>query len=99
MRITRVVAGGQAAKAGLRVGDIVLAVDGVDLRKDPQAFIAKVSERIGQTARLSIKRGAQEMSSDVDVGTRTDSIYKLVELPNASADQIKIREAWLKIGK
>ena len=99
VRITRVVAGGQAAKAGLRVGDIVLAVDGVDLRKDPQAFIAKVSERIGQTARLSIKRGAQEMSSDVDVGTRTDSIYKLVELPNASADQIKIREAWLKIGK
>src|SRR5882724_538382 len=40
IRITRVVAGGQAAKAGVRVGDIVLSVDGVDLRKDPQALIA-----------------------------------------------------------
>ena len=99
VRITRVVAGGQAAKAGLRIGDIVLSVDGVDLRKDPQAFIAKVSEKIGQTAKLSLKRGAQEITSDVEVGSRSDSIYKIVELPNPSLDQIKIREAWLKTGK
>lgn len=99
VRITRVVAGGQAAKAGLRVGDIVLSVDGVDLRKDPQALIAKVGEKIGQTAKLSIKRGAQEITSDVDVGSRSDSIYKIVELPNPSPAQVRIREAWLKIGK
>ena len=99
VRITRVVAGGQAAKAGVRVGDIVLSVDGVDLRKDPQALIAKVSEKIGQTAKLSLKRGAQEITSDVEVGSRSDSIYKIVELPNPSPDQIKIREAWLKTGK
>ena len=99
IRITRVVVGGQAAKAGVRVGDIVLSVDGVDLRKDPQALIAKVSEKIGQTAKLSLKRGAQEITSDVEVGSRSDSIYKIVELPNPSPDQIKIREAWLKTGK
>ena len=98
IRITRVVAGGQAAKAGVRVGDLVLSIDGVDLRKDPQAFIAKVSEKIGQTAKLSLKRGAQEITSDVEVGSRSDSIYKIVELPNPSPDQIKIREAWLKTG-
>jgi predicted metalloprotease with PDZ domain len=99
VRITSVVSGGQAAKAGVRVGDIVLSVDGVDLRKDPQALIARVSEKIGQTAKLSLKRGAQEITSDVEVGSRSDSIYKIVELPNPSPDQLKIREAWLKIGK
>ena len=99
IRITRVVAGGQAAKAGVRVGDLVLSIDGVDLRKDPQAFIAKVSEKIGQTAKLSLKRGAQEITSDVEVGSRSDSIYKIVELPNPSPDQIKIREAWLRTDK
>jgi len=76
-----------------------LSVDGVDLRKDPQALIAKVSEKIDQTAKLSLKRGAQEITSDVEVGSRSDSIYKIVELPNPSPDQIKIREAWLKTGK
>jgi predicted metalloprotease with PDZ domain len=99
VRITSVVSGGQAAKAGVRVGDIVLSVDGVDLRKDPQALIARVSEKIGQTAKLSLKRGAQEITSDVEVGSRSDSIYKIVELPNPSPDQLKIREAWLKIGE
>jgi len=33
------------------------------------------------------------------VGSRSDSIYKIVELPNPSPDQLKIREAWLKVGK
>jgi predicted metalloprotease with PDZ domain len=99
VRITRVAAGGQAAKAGLRVGDIVLGVDGVELRKDPQALIAKLGERIGQTVKLSIKRGAQDLTSDVEVGSRSDSSYKIVELPNPSPDQVKIREAWLKVGK
>ena len=99
VRITHVVAGGQAAKAGVRVGDVVLSVDGVDLRKDPQALIAKVSEKIGRTAKLSIKRGTQEITSDVEVGSRSDSIYTIVELPNPSPDQVKIREAWLKISR
>jgi predicted metalloprotease with PDZ domain len=97
VRITRVVAGGQAAKAGVRVGDIVLSVDGVDLRKNPQALIAEISEKIGQTAKLSMKRGAQEITSDVEVGSRSDSIYRIVELPNPSPDQVRIREVWLKV--
>lgn len=99
VRIARVTAGGQAAKAGLRVGDIVLSADGMDLRKDPQALIAKLGEKIGQAAKLSIKRGVQDITSDVEVGTRSDASYKVSELPNPSPDQIKIREAWLKVGK
>ncbi len=98
VRITRIAGDGQAAKAGLRVGDIVLSVDGLDLRKDPQALIAKLGERIGQAVKLLIRRGTQDLSSDVEVGYRTDSSYKIVELPRPSVDQLKIREAWLKMG-
>jgi predicted metalloprotease with PDZ domain len=99
VRITRVAAGGQAAKAGLRVGDIVLSADSVDLRKDPQALIAKLGERIGQAVKLSIKRGSQEITGDVVVGTRSDVSYKMSELPNPLPGQVKIREAWLKVGQ
>lgn len=99
VRITRVVAGGQAAKAGLRVGDVVLSADGVDLRKDPQALISKLGERVGQAVKLSIKRGGEDLTRDVEVGTRSDTSYKIAELPNPSPDQVKIREAWLKVSK
>jgi predicted metalloprotease with PDZ domain len=99
VRITRIVPSGQAAKAGLRTGDVVVTADGADVRRDPQALLAKLSERIGGSIKLSIKRGAQELASDVEVGTRIESSYKLVELPNPTPDQIKIREAWLKISK
>ena len=97
VRINRMVAGGPAARAGLRVGDIVLSVDGADLRKDPQALIAKLGERVGQAVKLSFKRGGQDQTVVVEVGSRSDASYKIAELPNPTPDQLKIREAWLKV--
>jgi len=99
VRISRVIPGGQAAQAGLRVGDIVLSADGADLRNDPQALISKLNEKIGQQVRLSIKRGAQEITSRVVVSTRNDVSYKLLELPNPTPAQLKVRDAWLKSQK
>jgi len=98
VRITRVAAGSQAAKAGLRVGDIVLSADDTDLRRHPQLLIAKLGEKIGQTAKFSVKRGAQDLTVQVEVGSRGESSYKIVELPNPSPGQLKIRDAWLKTG-
>ena len=97
VRISRIISGGEAAKAGLRVGDIVLRVDGADVPSDPRAIVTKLGERIGQPVKLSIRRGNQDLTSDVLVGTRSESSYRIVELPNPTAHQIKVREAWLKV--
>ena len=99
VRITRVVAGGQAAKAGLRTGDLVMSIDGADLRNGPQALTANLEKRIGKMAKLSIRRGGQPVTIEVMVGTRSESTYKVVELPNPRADQLRVRQAWLKAGK
>jgi predicted metalloprotease with PDZ domain len=99
IRITRVSAGSQAANAGLRVGDIVVSINGTDLGRDPQALIAKLGENIGRAVKLSFKRGAQNLNSDVDVGTREDSNYKIVEVSSPTPKQQKIREAWLKTAR
>jgi len=99
VRITRVVAEGPAAKAGLRAGDIVMSVDGADLRKDPQALVAALGGRVGKPVKLAIKRGGKDQTVDLQVGTRSDSSYKVSELPNPTPDQVKIRKVWLRLDK
>jgi hypothetical protein len=54
-----------------------------------------LGKKIGQTVKLSIRRGTEERTLDVKVGTREETTYRLVELPRASASQLKIREGWL----
>jgi hypothetical protein len=68
-------------------------------RNDPQALIAKLGEKIGQAVTLSIKSGTQEITRNVEVGTRSESTYKVVELASPTADQLKVRDAWLKVNK
>lgn len=99
VKITRVNPNGPAAKAGLRPGDILVSIDGLDLQKDSQAVEERLQQRIDGSVKLQIKRGSNEQTLDLQVGSRSDPSYKIVELPNPTANQLKIREAWLKVGK
>lgn len=56
---------GPAAKAGLKVGDVVVSVDGRDT-EDPDAFGYRFSTKIlGTTTKLGILRGGAAMTLDV----------------------------------
>ena len=96
--VRRVNPNGPAAKAGLLAGDILVGVDGLDIQKDAQAVDERLQQRIDGSVKLQIKRGGREQTLDLQVGSRSDPGYKIVELPNPTANQLKIREAWLKIG-
>jgi hypothetical protein len=59
-------------------------------------YQAQTTSRKSPTIGVGLGRSSEGVRM---VGSRNDSIYKIVELPNPSPDQIKIREAWLKTGK
>jgi predicted metalloprotease with PDZ domain len=99
LRIARVDRGGPAYKAGLRGGDFLISVDGLDLQKDRPAAIERLDQRVGQGVKLAIKRDGKDQVVDMQAGSHSEASYKIVELANPTADQIKIREAWLKAGK
>lgn len=99
LKITRVDRGGPAFKAGLRAGDILMRVDGMDVQKDQQAVMERLERRIGNGVRLAIKRAGRDQTIDLQVGSRNETGYSVVELSNPTTEQRKIREAWLKIGK
>jgi predicted metalloprotease with PDZ domain len=97
--VRRVNPSGPAAKAGLLPGDILVSVDGLDIQKDAQAVDERLEQRIDGSVKLQIKRSGLVQTLDMQVGSRSNPDYKIVELPNPTANQLKIREAWLKIGK
>jgi predicted metalloprotease with PDZ domain len=99
LKITRVDRGGAAYKAGLRAGDLLVSVDGLDMQKAGQAVMERLEQRIGNGVKVAIKRNGKDQSIDMNVGARSEASYKIVELPNPTPDQLKVREAWLNVGK
>ena len=60
--VTQVIAGGAAEAAGLRAGDVILAVDGIP-------FAAWDDKQIGHTSTWDILRGGQSVRLTVQMGT------------------------------
>ena len=49
-----------AAQAGLLAGDVLLAVNGMDIMGDPQAATMAIAESAGETVTLRVERNGQE---------------------------------------
>jgi serine peptidase DegS len=68
--ITNLYTNGPAANAGLRVGDILLAINGRDLRNAQDALTQLASTRPGVTVKLRVQRGAEVREVDCKVVQR-----------------------------
>jgi len=88
-----------AARVGLRGGDHLVSVDGYDFKTESPKALARIEERIGKSVRLAFKRDGRDQTVDLPVDAQTDAGYRLSEKPNATPDQLKVREAWLKVGR
>lgn len=60
--VADVTPGGPAARAGLRRGDVILAIAGVDVTPDNTLSITVANQRIGSTIRIDYLRGNQRQS-------------------------------------
>lgn len=72
-KVAHVYEGSPAEKAGLKAGDLILAVDGTDL-PDFAALSAAVSDhQPGDRIRLEVKRGEEKLSLRLVIGKRGES--------------------------
>ena len=63
--VTRISAGGPAAKAGLQPGDVIMRVDGVEATDPRAVFYRLTTKGVGQTARLSVMRKGRPVDADM----------------------------------
>ena len=62
--VSSVASGSPADQAGLRLGDIVVSIDGIPV-KSPEELVALTNERLGQAVLLVIKRGPDSVEVSV----------------------------------
>lgn len=90
LTLTGVEPEGAAAKAGLRVGDVITKIDGQDF------LTTNTSGLAGKDVKLSVIRGGEEIEVPMTVGSREFESFSLSEMPDASPQQLAVRNAWLK---
>ncbi|MEP7214190.1 MAG: PDZ domain-containing protein [Acidobacteriota bacterium] len=82
--------GSGAAASELSEGDVVVKINGTDPRE------VQFQTLTGKTAELTVNRNGAERTIPVKIGSRSSTVYRLEPVANATAKQLKIREAWLK---
>lgn len=82
--------GGPAEKAGLKVGDVITKIDGVSI------FEVPINTLANKQIKMHVLRGGEETEVTMTVGANEFTRFTLTEDANATPQQIKIREGWLK---
>jgi len=83
-RIAQVVAGGAAQRADIKIGDLLMAVDGVPITTDEGS--QRFSQlRAGDTAHLTLDRGGKTIDIDLVLNRGGGRGGALVEAPAANA--------------
>ena len=81
--VSIVVPGGPADKAGLKVNDVIVSIDGTTVKTGNDLVDNISARRPGSTISLGYLRGGQKMSATVTIGDRS----KTVSAMNAPGDQ------------
>ncbi len=70
--VAEVFADSPAAKAGVHVGDVIVAFDGNDVVKSADLPALVASTAVGKSAKLSVMRGGDRLTLDVEVAKLVD---------------------------
>ncbi|MFQ5772119.1 MAG: M61 family metallopeptidase, partial [bacterium] len=93
-KIRNVIPESPAFKAGLDIGDILLAIDGKRAHKNNLDLLLKKYSP-GETVRLTVFRRDVLRHFDVELAEARASKYEIKEIADATKLQVAIRKGWL----
>jgi predicted metalloprotease with PDZ domain len=95
LEIERVAPGSAAERAGLAAGDILVSIDGQEATRRFFLLQQHLAEKIGQSVPIVVKRNGQPRTLQIKIEGEEETNYKLIELPNPTAEQLHLRNGWL----
>ena len=84
--------GSAAAEAGLRAGDVIASVNGQPLSVPPDRL---TGVKPGERVEVGVVRRSRQLSIKFQLGTSSEIQYRIVESPQATPDEISLRDNWL----
>ena len=87
--VSDVLPGGPAEVAGLKLNDILLAVDGRPIDSVPAMMGFFVQQGAGEHVRFDVLRGSERLGLDLVTVDQTDEADRLSDLVDASKDEIQ----------
>lgn len=84
-----------AAQAGLRLGDVITSVNGQPLSVPPDRLTGL---KAGQQVELAIMRRSRPLSIKFQLGASRETDYGIEDNPQATPEQVALRESWLGRG-
>jgi predicted metalloprotease with PDZ domain len=95
MAVAAVTAGSEAERAGLRVGDIILEINGGIAAQESSQDLVGLTAGDMITVKLR-SRGSLESELKWKAGSREEITYELKNMETTNAEQMAHRAAWLK---
>ena len=81
-------------KAGLTTNDELVAINGTPIASWPAMRTLLGALRIGDSARVEIRRAGKPMTIDVPITGYDIASVRIEDLPSATPKQIRLRDAW-----
>jgi predicted metalloprotease with PDZ domain len=95
--VRRVLAGSAAYDQGLNSGDQIVALN--NMRANKSFFDARIAEKKpGELINLTIFRADDLSTLLIKLGSRSDTSYRIGQIPNATPAQKSVYRAWLGLG-
>jgi predicted metalloprotease with PDZ domain len=94
MSVVSVTAGGEAERAGLRVGDVLSEIQGKTAGEELQQVLVRLKP--GDTITAKVKTRREEKQLTWKVGSREETSYEVKDLDPVTPEQRAHRAAWLR---
>jgi len=83
-----------ASQRGLKEGDILVALNGESFPSAPTRWLR--DHQPDERVTVRIRRGGEEKELSFALGRQTEAAYQIVELPDATEKQLRIRDGILR---